>query len=205
MMIEIDNIQVFIATHNRADLLPESLESLLNQTIKPKEIIVLDNESEDNTQSVVSRYKNQNVKYVQTYGFLGNFNMFVQLANKKYCMLFHDDDLLHYKYFEFVLKTLNLYPDLSLITTRYIQFSGFPPKMRDSVSPDVFLFENKKEFAEFLYYKEIVAYAPAIYRTEYLKKCNLKYSLFNKFNDWPLMVDVSGFGRSAVFLIIIFF
>ena len=54
--ITIDDIQIFIMTHNRATLISESIESLFNQTAGVKEITVLDTESSDNTAAVVSHY-----------------------------------------------------------------------------------------------------------------------------------------------------
>ena len=49
-------ISVVIPTYNHAQWLPESIESALNQTLKPYEIIVVDDGSKDNTKEVVSRY-----------------------------------------------------------------------------------------------------------------------------------------------------
>ena len=72
-MYTVNDIQIFITTHNRANYLKESIESLLNQTAGIKELIVLDNESNDNTEEVVKKYSNKGVKYIKTYGFLGNY------------------------------------------------------------------------------------------------------------------------------------
>ena len=94
-MVEIDDIEVFILTKNRTNYLNESILSLINQTTIPKFITVLDNDSEDNTSSVVQAFSDLDVKYIKTQGFLGNFNKAREIVSKKYCMLFHDDDLLH--------------------------------------------------------------------------------------------------------------
>ena len=199
-MLSIDDIQIFLATHNRANYIKDSIQSLLNQSIKPVKIIVLDNESTDNTQETVENFKSQGVKYIRTSGFLGNWKKFKELADKKYCMLFHDDDLLHPKYLEYALKLLNEHPDLSLITTRYTEFKDDKiPDMPEKISYNAFVFDTQKEFAEFLYYKEIVAYATAIYKTTDFKKCHIEYDKFSKFNDWPFMVKMASYGKSAIF------
>ena len=44
-MYTVNDIQFFIQTHNRENLLPESINSLLCQSAGIKEITVLDNES----------------------------------------------------------------------------------------------------------------------------------------------------------------
>ncbi len=198
-MITIDDIQLFVATSNRANFLAQSLDSLLHQSIGVKEIIVLDNESTDNTEQLVKSLANKGIKHVKTYGFLGNYKKCKDLASKKYCMLFHDNDLVHPKYLEFAIALLNKYPDLSIITTRYIEFCDENvPAFSKEISNAAYIFKHQKEFAEFLYYKEIVAYATAIYKTECFKQCPLEYEKFNKFNDWPFMVKMAGYGKSAI-------
>lgn len=49
-------ISVVIPAYNHAQWLPKSLQSALNQTLKPHEIIVVDDGSTDNTREVVSRF-----------------------------------------------------------------------------------------------------------------------------------------------------
>ncbi len=199
-MYTIDDIQIFIATHNRANLIVESLESILNQTAGVKEITVLDNDSTDNTYEVVSKYADRGVKYIKTYGFLGNFNKAQEIANKEFVMLFHDDDILHPKYIELAINLLNKENNLSIITTRYTEFkNNNVPTISQEISDKVYIFKDQKEFAEFLYYKEIVAYATAIYKTKYFKICPIEYEKYSKFNDWPFMVKIAKYGKSAIF------
>ena len=55
---------VVIPTYNRADLLPEAIQSVLNQTCKDFEIIVVDNFSSDNTTEVMEAFtKDSRIKY----------------------------------------------------------------------------------------------------------------------------------------------
>lgn len=55
---------VVIPTYNRADLLPLSIQSVLNQTFQDFEIIVVDNFSSDNTLEVMTQYKGDiRIKY----------------------------------------------------------------------------------------------------------------------------------------------
>ena len=82
-MITINDIQIFITTHNRASLIKETLESLLAQTAKLSHITVLDNDSTDNTKEVVLSFSSYGVEYVATTGFLGNFIKARQLVNKR--------------------------------------------------------------------------------------------------------------------------
>jgi glycosyltransferase involved in cell wall biosynthesis len=206
-MFTVDDIHIFIFTHNRANYLKASIESLLNQTAGVNQITVLDNASTDDTQTIVESYADRGVLYVKTacaegnFSFyLGNFNTAKQLVNKTYMMLFHDDDLLHPQYLEFALQQLNTYKNLSLITTRYTDFQDQQvPTLTNSVSSNAYLFENQQAFAHFLYFNEVVCFAPAIYRTDALLATPIDVKRYGKFFDWPFMVDVTAHGSSAIF------
>ena len=49
-------ISVIIPTYNHAQYLPDSIQSALSQTLKPLEVLVVDDGSTDNTAEVVARY-----------------------------------------------------------------------------------------------------------------------------------------------------
>lgn len=196
----IEDIDIYVVTHNRADYLKQSIESLLNQSVGVRKITVLDNESTDATQSVVEEFFSRGVWYVRTNGFLGNFKKAQELASKKYVMLFHDDDILHPSYLDMALQVLNKHNNISLITTRYTEFfdDSFPG-MQALTTSDYYLFKSQKDFATHMYFIERIAYATALYRTSDFKKTPIEYEKFNKFNDWPFMVKMSGYGNTVLF------
>ena len=49
------NISVVIPTYNRIELLKRSIDSVINQTIKPSEIIIVDDGSNDGTEAMVKK------------------------------------------------------------------------------------------------------------------------------------------------------
>ncbi len=57
-------VTAIIATFNRAALLSNAIESVLNQTFTDFELLVIDNGSSDNTRSVVESYKDDRVVYI---------------------------------------------------------------------------------------------------------------------------------------------
>ena len=58
-------VSVIIPTYNRAHLLPRAIKSVLNQTFKDFELIIVDDGSTDNTREVVEKFQKQDkrIKY----------------------------------------------------------------------------------------------------------------------------------------------
>jgi glycosyltransferase involved in cell wall biosynthesis len=58
-------ISVIIPTYNRADLLPRAIQSVINQTYKDWELLIIDDGSTDNTKEIVDEFikKDNRIKY----------------------------------------------------------------------------------------------------------------------------------------------
>ena len=99
-MRELD-ISVVIPSYNRAHLLAESLASVLAQTRQPREIIVVDNGTGDETAEVVARHAGR-VRYVKTEpaGVQAARNTGLQAATSEWVATLDDDDLYRPTFFE---------------------------------------------------------------------------------------------------------
>lgn len=58
-------VSVIMPTYNHAQFIGEAIDSVLNQTYKNFELIIIDNYSEDNTGKIVASYKDDRVKYLK--------------------------------------------------------------------------------------------------------------------------------------------
>lgn len=58
-------ISIVMATWNRADLIHIPIESVLSQTYKNWEFLIMDDGSTDNTSEIVRKYKDKRIKYFQ--------------------------------------------------------------------------------------------------------------------------------------------
>lgn len=89
-----DAISVVIPTYNRAHLIKASIQSVLDQTLQPYEIIVVDDFSTDNTEEVVNSFNSPLIKYVKNQrkkGANGARNTGILMAKGEF-IAFHDSD-----------------------------------------------------------------------------------------------------------------
>ncbi|MCR4663692.1 MAG: glycosyltransferase [Endomicrobiaceae bacterium] len=92
-MNDTDLISVIIPTYNRAHLIKRSVESVLNQTYKNLELIIVDDGSTDNTKEVIDSVNDKRIVYVkqQNKGACVARNNGIDLAKGKY-IAFQDSD-----------------------------------------------------------------------------------------------------------------
>lgn len=110
-------ISLTIPTFNRADLLEQTLQSIIAQTSKPHQVIVVDNASTDNTQQVVKKYQKHNIKYhrnKKNLGMVGNYNQCIKLATGSHISFLHSDDLIAPNWHKTWHKTIIQNPTASI-------------------------------------------------------------------------------------------
>lgn len=112
---------VAVPTHNRATLLRRCLESVLAQDFPAFEVIVLDNASEDETQSVVASLSaHGRVAYERTdevTGAIRNWNRAIDRNASPYLCVFCDDDLMLPGFLRHSVEALEACPTAGLSFT----------------------------------------------------------------------------------------
>ena len=90
-------VSVCIPTYRGAAFLAATIDSVLEQSYRNFELWILDDNSPDDTQAIVSRYPDPRIKYIRNTENLGperNWNRCLQLAQGEYFKLLPHDDLL---------------------------------------------------------------------------------------------------------------
>ena len=55
-------VSIVLPTYNHANLIGEAISSVINQTYSNWELIIVDNNSVDNTSEVISEFKDERIK-----------------------------------------------------------------------------------------------------------------------------------------------
>ena len=90
-------VSVCIPTYRGVAFLGKTIDSVLNQSYPYFELCILDDNSPDDTPSLISRYADPRIKYIRSnrnLGPEGNWNRCLEVAHGKYFKLLPHDDLL---------------------------------------------------------------------------------------------------------------
>ena len=91
-------ISVYITNHNYGKYLKQSIESVLNQSFKYFELIIIDDGSTDNSKKILEKYeKNPKIKviYQKNKGLTISNNIAIKLAQGEYIIRLDADDYFH--------------------------------------------------------------------------------------------------------------
>jgi glycosyltransferase involved in cell wall biosynthesis len=110
-------VSVIIPTYNRAQLLAEAIDSVLNQTFSDFELIIVDDGSTDHTADVVRSYHDQRIHYCpqgkQERGAARNRG--VALSQGEYLTFLDDDDWYMPCKLEVQVQGLRMHPDVGMV------------------------------------------------------------------------------------------
>jgi glycosyltransferase involved in cell wall biosynthesis len=117
----IPTISVVIPTYNYAGYLGRAIESVLGQTFDDFELLVLDDASTDDTESLVASYESEPRfrfrRNERNVGLFANFNAGAAWASGKYLKFVCADDWLDPRFLERTASALESQPDAVLATT----------------------------------------------------------------------------------------
>ena len=111
-------VSVIIPTYNRADLLPEAIDSVLAQTWKDMEIIVVDDGSNDGTGEAVRRYGDRvRYFYKENEGPANARNMGIKKARGAYLAFLDSDDVWKPEKLGVQMDFMGEHPEIKLVCT----------------------------------------------------------------------------------------
>lgn len=114
---------VIIPTYNRADLITETIHSVLSQTLIDFEILVVDDGSTDDTEMVIGRFfsNHEKVRYFkkanEERGAARNFGL--EKATGEFALFFDSDDLMKPDYLSTLYEVIRKTPGIHFLATKY--------------------------------------------------------------------------------------
>lgn len=187
---------VAIHSYNRKDYIVETIESVLNQTLKPKEIIVIDDGSSDDTEEVLKPYSK--LIYYEKIANVGcgtSRKVAVEKCKYNWIACNDDDDLWEPNHLEELAKVIAAFPDAEYVFSNHSQFGDRAVQDYDhfSTAPDEWwngivnkrngdaILLNKDAFIDFLNFNPSLASGWAFTKNVYERTggIDIKYSRMN--------------------------
>jgi len=119
-------VSVIIPTFNRADIIRETLDSVLAQTYSNFEAIVIDDGSADRTRAVVSAYRDPRIKYSykENGGLSSARNAGLDLARGEFIAFLDSDDVWHSWKLAAQVEMFRRHPEVGMIWTDMSAFTN---------------------------------------------------------------------------------
>jgi len=138
-------ISIVLPTFNRAGLICETLQSVLQQTFRDWELIVVDDGSDDHTAEIIRSMTDERIRYffVPHTGHIGKLrNTGIQKTTGAYIAFLDSDDLWRSDKLQFQLSLLQQYPEAAFVFSNGDQFGAgaiHPPDLEPLFAGNVFL------------------------------------------------------------------
>ena len=178
-------VSIITITFNRADLIGETIQSVLNQTYPNFEHIIIDDGSSDNTEEVVKSFNDSRIQYFK-HGHIGNIsqllNLGLQQTTGEIIALLDSDDLWKINKLETAIAVFENNSDVKLITHNISYFEDANTNGKPYYNFEKDIYENAIE--KVLKFK-ILPFAVIIFKKEILKKNNpFNENLFDAHQDF---------------------
>lgn len=117
-------VSVIMTSYNNGDFIAEAIDSVLDQTYRNLELIIIDDASIDKTDLIVNEYKDIRIKYYKNKKNIGypapNRNFGISKANGRYIALLDADDIWKIDKLERQIEFLNKNQKVSAVATNFI-------------------------------------------------------------------------------------
>ncbi|MDQ3051273.1 MAG: glycosyltransferase [Bacteroidota bacterium] len=117
-------ISVLVPCYNAGKYIREAVDSILNQTYKNLEILLIDDGSTDETRSIINEYSRKDSRVVPVYnetnlGLIKTLNKGVELATGEYIARMDSDDISALNRMEVLYDYFLLHPQTDVVSAAY--------------------------------------------------------------------------------------
>ncbi|MDL0138591.1 glycosyltransferase family A protein [Halobacterium salinarum] len=180
-------VSVIIPTYNRADVLPSTIDSVLSQSYDDFECIVVDDASTDDTETVVSNYDDERIRYLchdNNRGANAARNTGIQAATGTYISFLDSDDELLPENLAITTAALEKRPDCAGVFTSFYT-------VRDGNVESVSIAQpGEMPFERICSENAIGGFTCVMFHTDVFDDIGLLDESFRSYQDWDFFIRV---------------
>ncbi len=122
------NVSIVAANYNNGRYLDDFIESVENSTVTPKELIIIDDGSADNSLQVLKKYSHlpylKIIEFGKNRGFCHALNAGIELASGDYILRVDPDDIILKNRIEVQVAFLEEHHDVDVVGSNVVYFDG---------------------------------------------------------------------------------
>lgn len=186
-------VSVVISAYNTEKYIKSAMESILSQTYKDLELIVINDGSSDNTAEEIRSVQDSRVVFVdnkKNYGLLYELNYGISIARGEYIARLDSDDIAYPNRIEKQVKYLDEHKEVVLVGNLSDSIIGEKVKAQRKL-PVITSRQIKFSLAFGNY---AFAHSSFMIRKEILEKNNIQYETYLYSQDYHLMAQMSMYG-----------
>ena len=180
------DISIIVPIYNAEKYLNKCIDSIINQTKKELEIILINDGSTDNSETIIKKYDDKRIKYFknknQGIGKTRNFG--IDKATGKYIIFLDSDDFLELNACEKMYEKAEK-EKLDIVVCDYYRY--FDNGKQEEVKLPDFKNSSLKENPNII--SEHLSPWAKIYKTDLIKKNNIKFVENLKYEDAPFVIE----------------
>ena len=173
-------VSVIMPVYNTGKYLAAAIASVLGQTFSDFELIILNDGSTDDSETVVKNFTDPRIIYLKNernLGLIATLNTALSQCKGEFIARMDGDDICHSERLAAQLRFLNAHPEISVCGTF---FYSLEKKSRTKK----YLPESSYEISAEMFFRCPVAHPSVMIRSAVVKKYNLRYS-----EDFPYAED----------------
>lgn len=189
-------VTVFIPVFNAENYILESLKSILDQTYKNLEILIIDDGSTDNTVKIINSLNDSRIRLLrnsENKGIPYTRNRGLRQANGKYLAIMDADDISYPDRIKKQVEFMEKNPEIDVAASYYKIIGG---RFKKTFKPK---FIKKEELKIDLLFANSIGNPTSIIRMETIKRHNLCYNE-NYFvsQDYGMWIEISKIGNLVI-------
>lgn len=188
-------VSVIMSCYNATEWLDEAVDSLLGQTFRDFELILVDDGSTDGTWSHIQSYGARDKRVVALHkpntGLTDSLNAGLAVAKGQWIARMDADDISEPTRLEEQARFVEAHPDVVLLGTGFVEMTAdrVPLKVHHYPATNRLLVWNLEHIARFF------PHSSAFFNLTAAKKVGLYNARLRRAQDWRLWLDLSTVGR----------